>query len=62
MNEQVCLNCGKSEQETPLLQLTFRGEAKQICAQCLPFLIHKPHQLVEKLPGFNPPATKPGEH
>jgi hypothetical protein len=62
MNKQVCLNCGKSEQETPLLQLAFRGEANQICAQCLPNLIHKPQLLVEKLPGFNPPATKPHEH
>ena len=62
MSEKACLNCGKSENETPLLHLTFRGESRSICAQCLPILIHKPGQLVEKLPGFNPPAVKPHEH
>ncbi len=62
MTEATCLNCSKSEQETPLLHLTFRGEIKLICAQCLPILIHKPRQLVEKLPGFNPPAPPPQEH
>ena len=62
MNERVCINCGKSEQETPLLHLSFKGESKQICGQCLPILIHKPHLLIEKLPGFIPPATPPHEH
>ena len=57
-----CLNCGKSEQEVPLLHLTFKGESKHICAQCLPILIHKPQQLADKLPGFVPSATPPGEH
>jgi hypothetical protein len=61
MGERVCVNCGKSEEETPLLNLTFKGESKHICAQCLPILIHKPHLLVEKLPGFNPTATQPPE-
>lgn len=62
MSEKACLYCGKSEKETPLLHLTFRDESRQICAQCLPILIHKPQQLTEKLPGFNPPAVKPQEH
>lgn len=55
MNEQethTCLNCNRSEEKTPLLALTFKGEAKYICAQCLPILIHKTHLLAEKLPGM----------
>ena len=52
MSEKTCLNCERTEQETPLLMLSFKGEAKFICAQCLPTLIHKPHLLVEKLPGM----------
>jgi hypothetical protein len=52
MSEKICLNCERTEQEAPLLMLTFKGEAKFICAQCLPTLIHKPHLLVEKLPGM----------
>jgi hypothetical protein len=60
--QTTCLNCGKSEQEVPLITLTFKGEAKHICPQCLPILIHKPQQLTEKLPGFKPSATPPHEH
>jgi hypothetical protein len=52
MSEKTCLNCERTEQEAPLLMLTFKSEAKFICAQCLPTLIHKPHLLVEKLPGM----------
>ena len=62
MTENQCLNCGKTDQQAPLLSLTFKGEAKHICAQCLPILIHKPLMLVEKLPGFVPSATPPHEH
>jgi len=47
----VCLNCKRSEEETPLLMLTFKGEAQYICPQCLPILIHRPQQLAEKFPG-----------
>ena len=62
MNKPVCLNCDRTEHEAPLLMLTFKGEAKYICAQCLPTLIHKPYLLVEKLPGFTPATTPPHEH
>lgn len=62
MSEKTCLNCERTEQETPLLMLSFKGEAKFICAQCLPTLIHKPHLLVEKLPGFDPSNIPPHEH
>jgi hypothetical protein len=57
-----CLNCEKTEQEIPLLHLTFKGETKHICPQCLPVLIHKPQVLADKLPGFTPPAVPPHEH
>jgi hypothetical protein len=62
MSETICLNCERTEHETPLITLTFKGETKFICAQCLPTLIHKPHLLVEKLPGFQPSAAAPHEH
>lgn len=62
MSEKTCLNCERTEQETPLLMLSFKGEAKFICAQCLPTLIHKPHLLVQKLPGFDPSNIPPHEH
>ena len=49
---QVCLNCGRSAEETPLLSLTFRDEELHICPQCLPILIHHPEQLKDRLPGL----------
>lgn len=59
MHEPVCLNCGKTEQQVPLLSLTFKGDTKYICAQCLPIMIHKIHLLADKLPGVEilPPES-----
>ncbi len=60
MNEPVCLNCGKTDQQAPLLNLTFKNESKHICAQCFPILIHKIHLLADKLPGVE--ITPPTDH
>lgn len=59
MTQPVCLNCGKTDQQIPLLNLTFKGEAKHICAGCFPILIHKIHLLTDKLAGVEiaPPAA-----
>ena len=56
--EKTCLNCGRTETQIPLITLTFKGDAKYICPQCLPTLIHKTHTLEDKLPGMEiaPPA------
>jgi hypothetical protein len=57
-NEKVCLNCSRSDAQIPLITLTFKAEAKYICPQCLPVLIHKTQNLLDKLPGMEiaPPA------
>jgi len=57
MNEIKCLNCERTDNSIPLLSLTFKGETKHICPQCLPTLIHKIHLLEEKLPGVEVPAN-----
>jgi hypothetical protein len=49
--------------ERPLLTLKFQTRELSICPQCLPILIHKPYQLAEKLPDFNPSeAPPPDDH
>jgi len=48
-SELHCLNCEKSECETPLLHLHYNREELWICSQCLPTLIHAPQKLVGKL-------------
>jgi hypothetical protein len=55
MEEIACLNCGRTDEKAPLLNLVFKGESKYICAQCLPTLIHKIHLLEDKLPGVEVP-------
>lgn len=47
-----CLNCHRSETEIPLVSLRFNGRQTWICSLCLPVLIHKPQQLVDKLEGL----------
>ena len=54
---RVCVNCKRSEEKTPLLVLTFKGEENFICAQCLPVLIHKMHVLADKFPGIELPQN-----
>lgn len=61
MSTSTCLNCGISEQERPLLTLQFQGKELHICPQCMPILIHKSYELVDKIPGFQP-SDSPSNH
>ena len=62
-NPLHCLNCGRSEQEVPLVSLRYAGEARWICSQCFPLVIHQPQRLADKLPGVEKlPATEHDEH
>lgn len=58
--EKTCINCGRTDAQIPLITLSFKGDAKYICAQCLPVLIHKTHLLADKLPGVD--LTPPSAH
>ena len=57
-NEKTCLNCNRTDEQIPLIALTVKSEAKYICAQCLPTLIHKTYLLAEKLPGMEIASTE----
>ena len=59
MSNSICLNCGTSEQERPLITLKFQGKELSICPQCLPTLIHKPYELADKLPDLTPAENPP---
>ena len=48
---KTCLNCEKTEEEIPLLDLHYQSGKLFICPRCLPQLIHKPANLVGALPG-----------
>jgi len=53
-----CLSCGRTENEIPLVTLTYSSHPAFICSYCLPLLIHHPDQLIGKLKGAEniPPA------
>ena len=62
-NTLHCLNCGRSENEVPLVTLRYSGEARWICSQCFPLLIHHPERLSSKLPRAEQfGAADPDEH
>jgi hypothetical protein len=42
---KTCLNCNRSEQETPLVTLQYQGSQVYICTHCFPTLIHSPSKL-----------------
>jgi hypothetical protein len=56
----VCVNCERDEAEIPLLQFQFRGDEYRICTNCLPVLLHRPDNLIGRLPGAE--DIKPAKH
>ena len=48
---KTCLVCNKTEEEVPLVIMTFKGEELRICPQHIPVLIHEPQKLVGMLEG-----------
>ena len=44
-----CLNCGRSENDGPLVSLRYSGQAMYVCSGCMPTLIHKPEEVAGKL-------------
>lgn len=57
---KTCLNCEKTEEQVPLLQMHYKGAPFLICPQCLPVLIHTPAKLADKMPGLE--KLQPPEH
>ncbi len=50
MSERVaCINCGRNEDEVPLVSLRYRGRPFWACTQCMPIVIHHTEQIAEKL-------------
>ena len=66
MNENVvqlvCINCGSSEMEIPLVLVRYSGEQIWCCSRCMPILIHKPAQLIGKLKGADKIPPAPHHH
>ncbi len=50
-NPLKCVQCQRNINEVPLMEVRYKDQQFWICPQHLPILIHKPEQLVGKLPG-----------
>ena len=49
--QPACVVCEQTNQEIPLLAISYQDEQYWICPQHLPILIHKPAELIGRLPG-----------
>jgi hypothetical protein len=56
----ACLVCEQTSDQIPLIALSYQGATYWICPTHLPVLIHKPSQLVGRLPGAE--NLQPHEH
>jgi hypothetical protein len=44
-----CVNCDRSEEEMPLVNIQYKGENIFVCSGCMPILLHSPAKMVGKL-------------
>ncbi|OIP00718.1 MAG: hypothetical protein AUJ98_06800 [Bacteroidetes bacterium CG2_30_33_31] len=49
--EKHCVFCNKTDNEVPLVQLSYSKGIYWICPQHIPILIHEPQKLQGLLPG-----------
>jgi len=64
MNEKspVCAHCERTDEEVPLLALSYKDQLSWICPQHLPILIHKPRNLIGKVPGVENLSSEGHSH
>ena len=55
---KVCIVCEESKDQVPLFKFKFKDSKYYICPTHLPVIIHKPHELEEKLPGITPSSQE----
>lgn len=48
-DKKTCIQCGKDDNQAPLVAFSYQGGEFQICPEHLPILIHNPGKLIGKL-------------
>lgn len=61
-NLTKCVYCERDSHEVPLVALRYQDTEAWICPQHLPILIHKPQNLVGKLPGVENLSSEGHDH
>ena len=57
-----CVQCDRTSDQIPLIQIEYRGSQYAICPEHLPNLIHKPATLEGKLPNAGEWQTEESNH
>ncbi len=60
--QKACLYCQRTSLAVPLILLDYQDQKMWICPQHLPILIHKPEQLIGRLPGAENLAASEHDH
>lgn len=45
----ACIHCGRLDTECPMVSLRFQGCLFWACTHCMPVVIHKTEEIIEKL-------------
>ena len=61
-DQNKCLYCQQTSLAVPLILLEYQEQKMWICPQHLPILIHKPEQLIGRLPGAENLAASDHDH
>ncbi|MCA9969042.1 MAG: hypothetical protein KC425_02445 [Anaerolineales bacterium] len=48
-HSRTCFNCGRSDQEIPIINWQYREQPLWVCSECMPMLIHKWAQVKARL-------------
>ena len=46
---KTCIVCNRTEDEIPLVIMSYKGKEIRICPEHIPLLIHEPHKLAGKI-------------
>jgi predicted Zn-ribbon and HTH transcriptional regulator len=49
MENKICFNCGKTDEQIPVLEMQYKKNQLWVCPQCIPNLIHNPDVVQDKL-------------
>jgi hypothetical protein len=49
MEHKECFNCGKTDEQIPVLEMRYKQNQLWVCPQCIPNLIHNPDVVQAKL-------------
>jgi len=50
INKNTCIHCDRDDTQVPLLDFSYKDKQFSICSEHLPVLLHRPQEMIGKLP------------